>query len=315
MKDEGKGRRSTESRKKEVRNVQDFLEWVVEVRGDFDFDKGVQKGEPYREESDAWQPWFRGHEKSCWHLIPKLQRKDRYGVARRIRENLPLNVEDEIVEEFMVRAVALSDIVPDKDDVWGWWFLMQHFNVPTRLLDWTEGALTALYFAVKGDSDQGGAMVWALDPYELNRRSLGFGRDWVPNPCSPGNSDDEATRLRPWLPRKLRRESLTVGPELPAKVIAVSPSYAASRMSTQRSCFTVHGARPEDLDCPADDPKPYLKRVTVPAECVVPIRKELDACGIDEATVFPDLDHLGTALQLKWQEFEPRDQKYPKPAD
>jgi len=48
-----------------------------------------------------------------------------------------LHIEDEIREEFVVRAPALSQIRPAEQSDWDWYFLMQHFGAPTRLLDWS----------------------------------------------------------------------------------------------------------------------------------------------------------------------------------
>ena len=73
-------------------------------------------------------PWFRGHERSDWSLVPKFYRQ----------EPTDRNTEDEIREEFQTRAPILSDVEPANK--WEWYFLMQHYGAPTRLLDWSDGA-------------------------------------------------------------------------------------------------------------------------------------------------------------------------------
>jgi hypothetical protein len=51
---------------------------------------------------------------------------------------------------------------------WDEYFLMQHYGLPTRFLDWSESALVALYFAVGAEPrrhEPSDAAVWMLDPW------------------------------------------------------------------------------------------------------------------------------------------------------
>lgn len=126
--------------------------------------------------------WFRGVRKSNWELIPRVYRH--LDPTESVGE-----AEDDIQEDFIRRAPSLSSYQPS--NAWEWYFLMQHYGAPTRLLDWTENALMGLYFAVKDNEGLHDAAVWALDPWWLNGRVIGkaevlppgSAKDWRPAEC------------------------------------------------------------------------------------------------------------------------------------
>jgi hypothetical protein len=241
------------------------------------------------EDEDPWGSWFRGQQRASWGLRPKLLRE--CGSYQRIKED---EVEDEIREEFASRAPILSETPIAGSNPWDWYFQMQHFGAPTRLLDWTEGAQIALYFAVRDNPGFYDAGVWALDPYELNRRAIG--REEVIPPSDSGVNERDLKLLGPWLPERFARD--TRPPVMP---IAVYPTHVTRRISTQRSCFTVHGSDTGGMDRLQKTRPKSLVKITIPSFCVRRIKKELETNGIDEVTVFPDLDGLGRAVCARWR--------------
>ena len=63
------------------------------------------------------------HRSSIWHLVSYRSESGREKYA-----------EDEVRSEFKRRALPLVAERPPRDD-WEWYYLMQHYGAPTRLLD------------------------------------------------------------------------------------------------------------------------------------------------------------------------------------
>lgn len=228
----------------------------------------------------TWGPWFRGQSDFAWGLLPKLYRVKPNKRGIRI-------IEDEIRQEFIMRAPGLGDI--GSLNSWELYFTMQHFGAPTRLLDWTEGGLIALYFAVRENNGDNDAAIWILDPWWLNHRGTKE-REVIPPGAEVGISRADAERYKPWLPDRYSAEKL---PEL---CVAVYPTHSARRISTQRSCFTIHGSEVGDLDSLAEAPNARILKVSIPQSQIILIKEQLAVAGVDEMTIFPDLDGLGRYL-------------------
>ena len=238
-----------------------------------------------------WEPWFRGHEKAAWELKPQLYRTKPYPNLR-LRE-----VEDEIREEFIKRAPIMCEASPAGNEdraEWEWYFMMQHHHAATRLLDWTDGALIALYFAVKHNRGDADAAVWVLDPYSLNNQSIG--KEWVIPPSATGLDAKMGKKLKKWLPARFPDEYRA----LPRQAVAIEPTHLIRRMSSQHSCFTIHGSDPHALDNLEGMRRPCLFKIIIPRSAVREIEMELRCSGIDESTIFPDLDGLGRSINARW---------------
>lgn len=108
---------------KTVASLQEFIAWVKDFQA-------VIPGQEY---------FFRGHSKLSYELIPNVYRNNLEGKSLREYEcDVYYEMLNRVPQEF------------DPKDVFGNLVKMQHFGIPTRLLDVTKNALVALYFAVAG---------------------------------------------------------------------------------------------------------------------------------------------------------------------
>ena len=237
-------------------------------------------------DSKSWHPnepkWFRGEPKSDTPLLPTLYRD---GLAQ---------YENPLLQMFRARASGYHDVVPDLERTDQWLFLAQHVGLPTRLLDWTKGALLGLHFALKYKDP----VVWMLNPLDLNDvATVGFAKI---------SSHEGPMRQFPltWFnkPGNIGFENIGAawtedqgGTEVP---VAVYPTYVHPRLRAQRSCFTVHGELKQGLNTLLPDS--ILKRYAVDPNYCQSIIEQLRTLGVTETVAFPDLDGLAKELRAQF---------------
>ncbi|XQA69868.1 FRG domain-containing protein [Xanthomonas sacchari] len=211
--------------------------------------------------------WFRGHSRSTYKLLPSIA-----------RSTLALEREALLSKRFKQNAYPFRQSPPQSE--WEWLFLMQHFGIPTRLLDWTESPLVALFFAVHDsdpDHDNHDANLWALLPAKYNfevprvRPTVA-----VDIPCF--GVDKVLDDYRPDL---MSLEAMSS--KLPAAAIAHRQN---ERIMAQLGVFTIMHRDMAPLEEIAD---PFLARLTIPAAAKATLRNELRALRITELTLFPEL--------------------------
>jgi hypothetical protein len=255
------------------RMIRSITEFIAAIQGDLNnWNAGTK-------------PWFRGESGDESPLCPKIATHSKHE-------------ENHLLQSFRRQAGGLAN-VPLRKYTDMWLFLAQHYGVPTRLLDWTEGALHALYFAINRDNFH--PRVYMLNPRKLN--DLAGSKTYPPNyPLSWFTGGGLYVALA-WQNRKLNaaqkelRDRIGLNIAIP---IAFPATYQDQRMIAQRSCFTIHGRALKSLQ------DILIKNNIDLADCLVEYKidlqdrsallKELSILGVSAATLFPDLDHLASDL-------------------
>jgi hypothetical protein len=187
---------------------------------------------------------------------------------------------------------------------------MQHFGVRTRLLDWTESILVALYFAVQG-SPAKASELWCMRPDALNnlsRKSLGsFDRPGIKYLAAEAFSNEYD---KPKQEKFARDLGLSETPRLP---IAFLPPLEFPRMSAQQSRFTIHPypTSQNQIQNLLASPKQVV-RYEIPADRKNPLLRDLAAPGVTAESLFQSLDGLAKTIEFEVYDAGRGDQ-YPEP--
>ncbi len=227
---------------------------------------------PPRFENDT--AWWRGQANAEWRLEAQVYRRNPQHPERRLYE------ETGLIGHFVSRAPSRSQRpCPDAHDYFGWLFLAQHYGLPTRLLDWTESPLVAMYFAVAAHPDDDGC-IWALWPTGLNRA---FG------------AADGLVQIRDARVAEIAESAFTGNRSLEEVIIAIDGQEIDPRMLAQLSRFTLHSDRTA-LELTKGSDK-WLRQYVIPKDAKDKIRSQLAALGVRHSNLFPDLASLANELK------------------
>jgi hypothetical protein len=200
-------------------------------------------------------------------LIPKLCRLKPKGEL--------LAVESLLLQEFKRTNPLLIEAHRPMDD-WDFLTLGQHFGLPTRLLDWSNNALTALWFAtgevnMEDRREELHSVIWMLMP-------------------QPQDYDLNLEQVHPF--------------DVPQTKL-VRPRIIKQRINNQSGVFSVLSSdeiKEKRYMTESDSFDKKLIKVKIPAASLAEIRTDLNTMGVNAFSIFPELEGLCTYLQ--WRYFE-----------
>lgn len=213
--------------------------------------------------------WYRGQTQESHKLLPSYLRDPSYAP------------ETTILSAFKQNATMLTNKQPVNS--FDWMFLMQHYGIPTRLLDWSESPLVALYFALHKSEDEHDAVLWALKPTELNKHAN------IKNKSEefyiPSFEDDE---IKGYSIESVISTKVELSP---AAVIATRNN---PRIQAQLGVFTIHYKETTAIEEIGD--KSHVVKYIIDKHAKKNMLKQIELLGITQFQLFPELSSIKSVM-------------------
>lgn len=258
---------------------------------------------------------YRGQNDATWKNVAGLFRPDMSNLAnkekRAIRDLISVHPQEFEHDETMFDKLVR----------------MQHYGLPTRLLDVSMNALVALYFATeKGengtedglvlgfsvpeerekyfDSDSVSCLANLANMTEAEKKEINSLRTSVSKIPSKAakikefNNGDVIKRLHHFIKSEKPYFLPLINPIDLFKPYFVHPKMSNRRILAQVGAFIIYGIDPPIKLKFAHPISPT--RFTVPCDAKASIRKELQSLGINESTLFPEIDKAAKRIKNEY---------------
>lgn len=261
--------------------------------------------------------FFRGHANINWEPIPSIYRNEKW------IKNEDLMIKDLISRcpnDFQDHKYTFQSLVK-----------MQHYSLPTRLLDVTTNPLVALYFScqpekIKNESDveiesDGEVVVFCAFKDSIKyhdsdtvsvisniaKRPKDFDLSEAPKSEKEIKAFNATQKIqlllheirheKPHFESKIQRSHLE-------SVVFVRPLLDNPRIIKQEGAFILFGIKNKKTD-PAKISEIYFPRVrrprlVIPASKKESILNELEILGVSNGTIFPDIDNVAKFIKSKY---------------
>ena len=233
------------------------------------------------QESDSTAVWFRGAGNAEYTLSPSLHRH------RSIIDTTSLFFfEKKLITRFKERSVPY--LTHRLDDPWELLFLMQHHGMPTRLLDWTENPMIALFFALSSakinasGSYDNDAAVWILSPSKWNQAVFKH-NSYQGGAMSP--SEDMVKSYQPGSTPDYINEN-------PVAILGI---HNSPRIVAQRGSFCLFGKSLDPMESIYTNgsfEQGTLSKLVIPRNKIGEMLSKLVWMGVTDSVIYPDLEGL-----------------------
>ncbi len=217
--------------------------------------------------------WFRGLTDKKYVLEPSIYRKP-----------YKPELEATFLGQFKSQAPPFLQKLPIND--WEWLFLMQHYGVPTRLMDWTAHPLVALTFTLKNlekaADDNKDLVVYCLNPEKLNKRITAI--DFDENNPIPFIGDDQ---------QYLFGVGQNKSNNLP---IAIIGPLNNDRIIVQKGTFTLFPFKLDKKIEEYEHADEFLKSITLKTGRLFEMKQSLENLGFTYDSLFPGLDSIAKSI-------------------